>query len=120
MSRLTTAAAAVAAAVPAGAHLTIISKGDEELVAMGGHRASHFPQGEGGGYANVYPADCTEAIAHLESLVAKGCGYLVIPKPAFWWLEHYGGFKACLEERFSLVLRDEDSCLIYGLGGGRG
>ena len=103
-----------------GATLAVINKCDEAMLRAGQRTVHHYPPGTGGGYAGFYPADSTAAVAQLERAREAGLQFLVIPATAFWWLEHYGGFKACLEERFSLVLRDEDSCLIYGLGGGRG
>jgi hypothetical protein len=77
----------------------------------------HFPQTEDGVYAGHHPADSAEAIAHLESLRAKGAGYLLIPKPAFWWLEYYSQFKDHLERQYSPSVRDSETCLVFNLGG---
>jgi GT2 family glycosyltransferase len=106
-----------AACLPPGATVVVISKGDAELVGLKGLQGWHFPQTEDGRYANHYPAHSAEAIAQLESLRVKGGGFLLIPKPALWWLDYYGDFKSHLENHCRLVVREEETCLIYDLGG---
>ena len=102
--------------LPGGSTVAVISKGDEELLKLNGHRSWHFPQATDGQYANLYPANSAEAIAHLERLRAKGGDFLLIPKPAFWWLEHYEAFKQHLEDRYRLTTFEKDTCLIFDLG----
>ena len=87
---------------------------------MNGCRAWHFPQAEDGSYAGSYPAESAQAIAHLESLRAKGANFLLIPKPAFWWLQHYAEFKTMLDNRYQFTTSGVDSCVIYDLGGEHG
>jgi GT2 family glycosyltransferase len=106
--------------LPDGSTVAVISKGDEELLKLNGHQGWHFPQAPDGAYANLYPSDSQEAIAHLEDLRARGGHFLLIPKPAFWWLEHYGAFKQHLEQRYRLAAREDDTCLIFDLGEARG
>ena len=57
-----------------------------------GRDARHFPQDADGSYAGYHPAGSADAISHLKSLQRAGAGYLLIPGPALWWLEHYAGF----------------------------
>ena len=109
-----------ASQLPSQAIIVVISKGDNELLKLNGHRAWHFPQNVKGDYANIYPADATEAVAQLESLRANGANFLLIPKPAFWWLSYYSGFGEHLERNCRLAVKDEATCLIYDLGGSRG
>jgi GT2 family glycosyltransferase len=104
--------------LPAGANVVVINKGDEELLGFKDRRGWHFPQNEQGRYANLYPADSTEAIAQLETLRRKGADFLLIPRPAFWWLDHYAGFKTHLERQFAPIFRDDSTCLIFDLKGG--
>lgn len=104
--------------LPAGATVAVISKGDEELLRLNGHRGWHFPQAADGAYANTYPGDSVEALAQLEAVRAKGAQFLLIPKPALWWLDHYREFKTYLDSRCRLTLKQEETCLIYDLGGG--
>jgi GT2 family glycosyltransferase len=103
--------------LPHGASVAVISKGDEELLQFEGRLGWHYPQGENGGYANVYPAHSEEAIAKLEALRGRGADFLLIPKPAFWWLEYYGQFKDHLERQYPLSVRDSETCLVFNLGG---
>ncbi len=86
-------------AVPAGARIAVISKGDSELLRLDGHQAWHFPEGEDGTYAGHYPADSDACIAELERMRAKGAEHLVIPETARWWLLHYAQFGEHLHTR---------------------
>ena len=104
----------VTAVAPPGARVLVISKGDESLIALDGRAGWHFPQDTAGGYAGHYPADSAEAVAHLESLRARGADFLAIPSTALWWLDHYGGFGRHLEGRYRFAHRD-DACLMVDL-----
>jgi GT2 family glycosyltransferase len=102
-------------AVPAGATVMVISRGDDELVDLDDRAAWHFPQGRHGEYRGHHPADSAEAIAHLEALRARGGTYLVVPSTAYWWLEHYEDFARHLTDRYRAIVRDADTCLVYEL-----
>jgi len=102
-------------AVPPAATVIVVSKGDEELLKLGGRRAWHFPQAADGAYAGSYPANSASAIAHLEMLRAKGGDFLLFPKPSLWWLEHYKEFNQHLERRYRLLAREDEVCLIFEL-----
>jgi glycosyltransferase involved in cell wall biosynthesis len=101
--------------VPPEATILVVSKGDEELLRLNGHRALHFPQADNGGYAGHYPADSAEAIAHLEALRAKGGDYLLFPNTSLWWLDHYREFKEHLDKNYQKSVWRDDTCVIYGL-----
>jgi hypothetical protein len=106
----------VRTALPAGARVLVVSYGDDDLLQLGGRRpAGHFPQSEDGEWDDSKPADSAEAIARLEKLRAKG-GYqfLLIPEPAFWWLDHYKELKQHLETRYRRI-RSNGHCIIYQL-----
>jgi hypothetical protein len=102
------------AKVPSSATVAVISKGDSRLLNLPGRRAWHFPQDESGSYAGHHPADSEEAIAHLESLRARGLDYLLIPETSLWWLDHYTGFREHLDARYRR-LPTEPICAIYQL-----
>ena len=104
----------VGGTLPPDSTVVVVSKGDDELLRLDGRWAWHFPQSEDGVYAGQYPADDEEAIAHLESLRAKGAQFLLFPATAFWWLEHYEGLRRHLEGRYGRVWNDEH-CVIYKL-----
>jgi hypothetical protein len=109
--------AAVAATVPAGSSVLVLSKGDAELLAMPGMTAAHFPQDRTTAeYAGHHPHDSAEAIAQLEALRRRGAEYLVVPATARWWLDHYTGFAEHLANRARVVADDGASCLILDLG----
>jgi hypothetical protein len=106
----------VEAAVPPGARVAVVSKGDEELVRLGDRAGWHFPQTETGLFAGFHPADGAEAVRHLEHVRGRGAQYLVVPVSARWWLDHYAELRAYLGERCALVVDDPESCLVYALG----
>jgi glycosyltransferase involved in cell wall biosynthesis len=104
----------VAAAVPPGAMVLVVSKGDEDLVRLEGRRAWHFPCTRDGTYAGYHPSDSDAAVAHLLELIGRGADHLVFPGTAFWWLDHYGGLRRHLEESHHQLSADDD-CVIYRL-----
>jgi glycosyltransferase involved in cell wall biosynthesis len=105
----------VAAMVPDGAIAAVVSKGDKNLVELGGERKGwHFPQNEDGVYIGYHPAHSAEAISHLEKLREKGAQFLLLPGTALWWLEHYEEFRDHLDSRYRRVW-DEETCAIYKL-----
>lgn len=108
--------ATVAANVPPGATVLVVSKGDATLLAMPGLSASHFPQDQAGNYAGHHPLDSAAATAELERLRRHGAEYLVIPATARWWLDFYGDFAGHLANHGEVVADVPDACLIYGLG----
>jgi GT2 family glycosyltransferase len=108
---------AVRAAVPAGAAVLVVSRGDDALLQLNGRQAMHFPQAEDGGWAGHHPADSDEAIGHLEQLRDGGAGYLVVPPTYRWWLDHYDGLRDHLDSRYRAVLSDERGGAIYDLEG---
>jgi hypothetical protein len=101
--------------LPDGAIVAVVSKGDEDLVELGGERKGwHFPQNENGVYVGYHPADSAEAISHLEELREKGARFLLFPGTAFWWLEQYRKFRQHLDVTYRRVWEDE-FCAIYKL-----
>lgn len=107
--------AAVQRAVPEGAIVLVVSRGDDLLLQLSGCVGWHFPQNDTGAFAGYYPADSAAAIAHLEDLRARGGRYLLFPGTAFWWLNHYRDFRRHLEERYPLALKEGEDCLLYDL-----
>jgi hypothetical protein len=105
----------IEAVVPQGATVLVVSKGDEQLVTLPGHRGWHFPRADDGRYRGYYPESDHDAIAHLDELRAVGAGFLALPGTAFWWLEHYPGFANALSERFRLVAKT-DACMVFDIG----
>ncbi len=105
----------VSQAVPPGATIAVVSKGDNALLKLDGLNAWHFPQRDDGVYAGHHPADSAAAIAQLDRLKQKGADFLLIPQTAFWWLDHYREFRAYLDAKTKLVVRQEDTCAIFAL-----
>jgi hypothetical protein len=106
----------VAAAIPPGSAVLIVSKGDGELLALPGVNAGHFPQTASGQYAGHHPRDGASATAALEALRRAGAEYLVIPATARWWLDFYEELSEHLASRAELIADVPGACLIYGLG----
>jgi hypothetical protein len=111
---------AAGAALPPGATVLVVSKGDEELLRLRGCRAWHFPRDGQGNYAGHHPADGAAALAHLEAVRAQGADYFLLPATALWWLDHYKPLKDYLAAHCQRVLGDRDTCLLWKLGGPSG
>lgn len=105
----------VAKTVPPGATVLVISKGDDELLALGSIRAAHFPQAEDGRYRGFYPKTSEDAIAQLEKLRESGAEYLLIPATAMWWLEHYAELGKHLELRYRRIAGEQETCVVFRL-----
>ncbi|HEX5365073.1 MAG TPA: sulfotransferase, partial [Acidimicrobiales bacterium] len=102
-------------AVPAGATVAVVSKGDPVLVDLPGRRCVHLPGDADGRYLGHHPADGAEAVGALERAAAAGAGYLLVPGPSGWWLDHYDGFAAHLSVRARVVALHEDLGTVYEL-----
>jgi hypothetical protein len=106
--------------LPLEGKVLVVSRGDQQLLDLGGRDAEHFPQTEEGLYAGYHPATSAEAIDLLEDLRSRGARFLLFPSTSFWWLDHYDDLRRHLESRCELVTRSEDSCAIFDLDGNEG
>ena len=70
---------------------------------------------EGGNYDGRRPNDSAEAINRLEAIRARGAQYLLLPATAFWWLDHYQKFREHLDAHYRVIVRDENTCIIFDL-----
>jgi GT2 family glycosyltransferase len=105
--------AAVTSAVPPGAAVLVVSRGDRDLVELDGLDGRHFPQDAEGRYLGHHPRDSAEAVARLEALRAEGAEYLVVPSTASWWLDHYAGFAEHMCDLYART--DAEVCTIFRL-----
>ncbi len=102
-------------ALPPDARIAVVSKGDDELLDLYGRVGWHFPQAADGRYGGYYPKRSLSAIAHLETLRARGAEYLLFPATALWWLHEYPDFRAHLVRRYRQTVTDEDACVVFSL-----
>jgi GT2 family glycosyltransferase len=94
--------------LPSGATLAVVSRGDDQLLAFDGIRAWHFPRQADGVWAGFYPATDAEAVAQLRAVRARGAQYLLVPEPAFWWLDHYPALRHHVEEEGEMIIHTHD------------
>lgn len=106
--------AVVQTTLPPDATVAVVSRGDEELLELGGRTAWHFPQTPAGVYVGHHPEDSAAAIDHLAALRAKGAEFLLFPATAFWWLEHFAELTEHLDRNYRR-LGDAESCVIFAL-----
>ena len=109
----------VADTLPAEATVLVVSKGDEELLQLGGRRARHFPEAaDDGSWAGHHPADSerggrrARGDARSRGRVHRvpAHGHVVAASTTEGCTEH-------LEQRYDAVVRDEDVCVIFALNG---
>ncbi|HTN23860.1 MAG TPA: glycosyltransferase, partial [Solirubrobacteraceae bacterium] len=108
-----------ATALPPGATVLVISRGDDALVELADCRGWHFPQADGGAYAGHHPADSDSAIEHLEDLRARGAEFLVVPATSDWWLEYYAEFARHLDTRYARVAERDGGYVLFSLAARR-
>lgn len=101
--------------LPEDATVSVVSKGDDELLRLYGRSARHFPSDSDGRYPGYYPKGDTVAVLQLEGERAGGSEFLLIPSSSLWWLDHYRGFRSHLESHYREVVRQDDVCRIYDL-----
>jgi GT2 family glycosyltransferase len=105
----------VAEHVPEGATIAVVSRGDDEMLDLGGNPAWHFPREGDGTYLGYHPHDSAQAIGHLETLRREGAQFLLLPPTAYWWLDHYRNFALHLEQRYRRLTRPDDGCQLFEL-----
>jgi SAM-dependent methyltransferase len=94
----------------------VVSRGDDELLDLGGRTAWHFPRTPEGWWAGAYPADSTEAIDEVEALRDAGAGALLFPAASLWWLDHYVVLRHYLELLYPKAIETRE-CLAFDLSG---
>ncbi|MEX2658823.1 MAG: sulfotransferase [Acidimicrobiales bacterium] len=107
--------ALVTSAVPEGATVAVVSRGDPRLVDLGGRVGWHVPQTDGGVYAGHHPADSQEAVAQVEALRSRGAAFLAVPASGLWWLTFYEGLRSHLEVSAALVAFHEEVGAVFRL-----
>ncbi len=93
---------ALVAQVDPMVEVAIVSKGDDELVAMAPLSVRHFPIDPNGAPMGHHPANSEAAIRLLDDAVHDGVGCFVVPRTSRWWLDHYRGFADHLSEHFPI------------------
>ena len=101
--------------LPEDAVVSVVSKGDGELLRLHGRPTRHFPSDADGRYTGYHPKNDTVAVLQLEGQRASGSQFLLIPSPSLWWLDHYRGLRTHLENHYREVVRQDDVCRIYDL-----
>lgn len=107
----------IAELVPSARSVLVVSRGDDRLLDLNGHRAGHFPQDESGKWAGYHPRDSESAIEELERLRSTGADALVFPSTMFWWFDFYPDLVEHLASSGELVHRD-DECAVFSLRAG--
>jgi hypothetical protein len=104
------------AKVPRGASVVIASRGDRRLLDIAlDVSARHFPSQDDGEYAGHHPADSAEAIAGVEAQRRRGAEFLVVPATSLWWLTHYRELAEHLDRRYSRLVDDAETAVVFDL-----
>jgi glycosyltransferase involved in cell wall biosynthesis len=100
--------------VPNGEAFVVIDNDELDLRYDFGDRAIAFPAVDGDAWAA--PDDGREAVAVLRRHVGKGRRYLVLVRPAFWWIDNYVELRRELFKAWRCVWRSS-SAMIFELAG---
>ena len=103
--------------LPPEAKVLVVSRGDDQLISFGTQLGWHFPQNDAGLYSGEHPGDSTQAIAALEKMRGKGAQYILFPQTSLWWLDSYPEFSDYLRDHFRMLLRAEDTGVLFSLSG---
>jgi hypothetical protein len=79
---------------------------------------SEFYVSVGPRFTGYYPVDSDDAVERFERLRTEGADFLLFPRTAFWWLDHYPKFKAYLEKRYRVTAdanSTNEACIIFDL-----
>ena len=104
-------------AVPAGASVLVVSKGDEGLLKLDGRKAGHFPQSGKGEYAGHHPADDAAAVAHLDALRAGGRQLPGAAGDVGVVARALRCFRRHLEATAAVTVCRPDTCIVFSLAG---
>ena len=74
---------------PPGARVSVVAKGDDNLLKFSQRGAEHFPRDERGRFAGYHPADDAEALRQLEFARRAGTQFLALPHGSLSWLKTY-------------------------------
>jgi glycosyltransferase involved in cell wall biosynthesis len=109
LSRLRDATAALTAAIPPDASFILVDDDQWGGQPLTGRRALPFLEKDG-----VYwgpPPDDAAAIEECRRFRSEGAAFIAFAWPAFWWLDHYAGFRDFLTTRFRCLIRNDDVVL---------
>jgi hypothetical protein len=107
----------VRANLPAASSVLVANYGDDEFLDLEVERAVPFPLADNGVDADYTSVDSDVAITQLETLRARGAGFLVVPSPAQAWLARLPALSKHLERHYPAIVHDMGTCTIYALGG---
>src|SRR4051812_49184339 len=101
MKRLEVVTRELPEVVPADQRMIVIDDDDwgaqwERPGVVAGRAAVPFLERDGTWWGR--PSDDAEAVAELGRLRADGARFVVVGWAAFWWLDHYGGLAAYLDD----------------------
>ena len=97
-----------------GEVVLVVTKGDDELLALTGRTPKHFPQAADGRWAGFHPEDSQDAVRLLEDQRKQGARYFVLPETSFWWVHHYREFVGHLDTNYKKAHSD-DAVLVYDM-----
>jgi SAM-dependent methyltransferase len=105
IDRLYSASRDIAAVIPPGDAFILLDDNHFGGLITGGRRTIPFLEREGR-YGEPPPDDET-AILEVKRLRQSGASFIVFAWPAFWWFEHYDGFKQYLRSHFHCTIEND-------------
>jgi hypothetical protein len=102
--------------VPPETDVLVASAGDDALLELSRRRGWHFPQNPDGSHSAALVGDQQALERHLEALAGAGADYLVVPLGLETGLEATPDLVGRLSDRYRVVVRKPESCLILYLG----
>lgn len=97
------------------AQVAVVSRGDDELLALRNATGSHFPSTAEGRYAGYHPADSEQALGFLKEARLSGATHLAVPATSSWWLTHYAGLRDHLASNAVVVGQAREVGVVFDL-----
>jgi len=101
--------------LPPLARIAVVTDGRNGLLHLDGRPTWPLPRDKHGVYSGPYPVNDGEAIAQVESARSEGAQFLLLPRPAFWWLDYFDDLRRHLASSYRVAFRDEETCMIIAL-----
>ena len=105
----------VVTAIPLGATVLVVSRGDDALLRLDGRPAWHFPAAVTAPTPAIIQPTVARQSPVSRSSARRGGVPIVFPATAVWWLDHYEGLRRHLDDHYECRLSDPETCLVFDL-----
>lgn len=101
---------------PPKSTLLVFDDGDSEFINFRDRDILHFrPRRDDSSRRAEESNFDTSVITQFEALRWQGAQYLLLPQAGFSWLDRHNQFKLYLNQKYSIVSKNDETCLIFDI-----